>query len=81
MLVDLGLAVKLMPAYGMSAEEAWRTAASYYGSFVAKELYHLGLLSRADGGKVLAALGLDPQDATGGPGKKGWTQEPIKKRK
>lgn len=81
-LVDLGLAVRLMPAYGMSAEEAWRAAVSYYGSFMAKELFHLGLIDREHGGRILEALGLDAKDATGGDGKKGWQDEPsLKKRK
>lgn len=80
-LIDLSLAIRLMPACGMSTEEAWRMAVSYYGGFMAKELFHLGLIDREHGGRILEALGLDGKDATGGDGKKGWRDEPSLRRR
>jgi len=77
MLVDTGLATKHMPPYGMSAEEAWIAAASLLSAIWSKELYHLGLITREQGGSILKAMGLDPKDATGGEGKKGWPDSPA----
>jgi len=80
-IIDLGLATKQMPHYGMSAEEAWKSAISLFVGCLSKEMFLIGDLTKQQGAAILKAFGLDPDDALGGDGKKGWQEDhPVRRR-